>query len=231
MGADKELDQFTEEELKELASQLSHPQGEWGEKVAEIMTETNMSMIHDTIDVLKITYGDKVLELGPGEGKHLSYFFKNYPDTKYTALEISELMVQKFRGNNGQYLQKQWADIQIYNGENIPYSEPLFNTIFTVNTLYFWKNPKELLYQICEILKEGGQCFITFSNKDFMDKLPFTQYGFTKYTQDDLEQLVAQTPFQWTDFLTRKELINTTTNEFKERIYHIAVLTKTDGKG
>lgn len=230
MDTDKELDQFTEEELKELASQLSHPQGEWGTKIAEIMTETNMSMIHNTIDLLNISHGDKVLELGPAEGQHLSYLFENYPNAHYAALEISELMVQKFRENNGQYFEKQWADIQIFNGENIPYSEPQFNTVFTVNTLYFWKNPKDFLYQICEILKEGGQFFITFAHKDFMDKLPFTQYGFTKYTQDNLEQLVAQTPFQWTDFLIRKELVNSKPNEFKERIYHIAVLTKTDAK-
>jgi hypothetical protein len=57
MDTNKEINQFTEEELKEIAAQLSRPNGDFGIKIAESMTETNMVMIHNTIDLLKLKHG------------------------------------------------------------------------------------------------------------------------------------------------------------------------------
>lgn len=226
MDTNKEINQFTEEELKEIASQLSHPQGENGIKIAESMTETNMGMIENTINMLHLKGSEKVLELGPGEGKHLSYLFDKYPDIHYSALETSELMKQKCEVNNNRYIQNGQTDIALYNGLDVPISKNQFQAIFTVNTLYFWKEPSDFLNQLYQVLKVNGQCLIAFVDYDFMEKLPFTQYGFTKYSRTHLAELVLQTPFQWTDFLTHKEFVKTRTDEIKERVYHIVVLTK-----
>jgi SAM-dependent methyltransferase len=224
MGSNKEIEQFTPEESQEIAAQLSCPQGVNGIKIANSMTETNMGMICKTIDLLQLNEGEKVLELGPGEGKHLPYLFDSIPGILYTALEISPLMAHKCQENHPEYFESQQANIHLYEGENIPFSEPIFDAIFTVNTLYFWTKPQEFLHQLSKALKTPGSCIITIADKGFLEELPFTRYGFNIYSLEDLKQLVDKSPFNWTECLTHKEKINIGANQLKERTYHTVIL-------
>ena len=89
------------EQLTELASQLSHPKGEKGNEIAQMMHETNIGMTKNAISNLKLTPGDSVLELGHGNAGHLEFLFSQCGNIHYTGLEISTLMNQE-----GQQLNK-----------------------------------------------------------------------------------------------------------------------------
>lgn len=60
----REMEQrMTEEQLREMAYQLSCPQGERGLETGKIMNEVNIGITTAAIDTLEITDGNKVLEL------------------------------------------------------------------------------------------------------------------------------------------------------------------------
>ena len=80
----------------------------------------------------------------------------------------------------------------VYDGQNIPFGEQSFDKIFTVNTLYFWKEPNTFLEEIYRVLRNNGTFVLTFGHKDFMSNLPFTQYGFQLYHTEDVEKLCCQ---------------------------------------
>ena len=63
--------EWSEEELKEIAKQLSNPDASEGVKTGERMSHGNGQMIHRTIDLLDIKPNDFVLEIGPGNGGHI----------------------------------------------------------------------------------------------------------------------------------------------------------------
>lgn len=67
---------------------------------------------------------------------------------------------------------------------------------------------------------------ITYAQEDFMKQLPFTQYGFTLYSNEKVQQLVATTPFSIIDFNTQRETVHTKTGEEVTRDFTTCILKK-----
>ena len=64
-------------------------------EVAQMMYQTNLSMIKHALRYLSISDADRVLEIGYGNGKHISLFFEKMPNVLYQGLEISPLMYEQ----------------------------------------------------------------------------------------------------------------------------------------
>ncbi len=64
--------EFTEEELGEFAAQLSHLKGVKGIEVGESMRLNNAEMISRTMESLQLSVDARILELGHGNGYHIS---------------------------------------------------------------------------------------------------------------------------------------------------------------
>lgn len=217
---------MTENELKELASQLSFPKGENGIEVGKIMHATNISMTTDAIEALEIRDNDSILELGHGNCGHLIHILDKGNATRYQGLEVSELMQQEAIRSHSNTVDNNQASFDLYDGKSIPFPENAFEKIMTVNTVYFWEKPQELLKEIYRVLKPGGLFCIVFAEEHSMKKLPFTQYGFRLYSTDKLEQLISNTNFRKTRIQKKTETIQTKTGETAERDYTVLLLGK-----
>ncbi|WP_192348554.1 methyltransferase domain-containing protein [Algoriphagus sp. Y33] len=53
-----------------------------------------------------------------------------------------------------------------------------FDKVFTVNAIYFWSDPVVLAREIYRVLKPDGRLVVAFAGRDFMKKLPFTDFVF-----------------------------------------------------
>lgn len=212
---------FTPEQLKELASQLSKPNGEQGIDVANMMHNSNIGMTMSTASALKISDNDHILELGHGNGKHIAQLLTQAKNVTYQGLEIAELMKQEAESQNLTN-----ASFDLYDGENIPFESDSFTKAMTVNTIYFWEKPVELLNEVYRILKNGGIFCIGFAQKEFMETLPFTQHGFNLYNHEKLQQLVAETSFELVSFTEQFEKVRSKADEMVERNYTVATLKK-----
>ncbi|QDH78461.1 class I SAM-dependent methyltransferase [Echinicola soli] len=183
---------FSEEELKAIASQLSHPKGEMGIDVAATMHESNISMTEKAIELLHLENGDKVLELGHGSAMHVSQLLEEQESLHYTGLEVSELMYLEAKKHNIQWIDAGIADFHLYDGEQAPFESGSFDKIFTVNTIYFWKDPLRTAEELERLLADEGSLVIAFAQKRFMEKLPFAQHGFTLYDDADVMELMTE---------------------------------------
>lgn len=76
---------MNEEDLKNIASQLSNPDGEVGIQIAEMMNTTNFAMTSDCIDTLNLKDHTSVLEIGHGNCGHLSYLLEKANHLKYVV--------------------------------------------------------------------------------------------------------------------------------------------------
>lgn len=214
------------EKLKEMAAQLRCPQGEKGLEVADLMNQTNISMTLKALDALHFEPGDFVLEIGPGSCSHLHHIVQRNGNIKYTGLDISPLMIDEAGKLNRKYVDEQTAEFVLYDGKKIPFEENSFNRILTVNTVYFWENPAEFLQEIYRVLKPEGQFSLCFAQKEFMEKVPFTVYGFTKYNTEDMLQLIRQTPFRVKNIYHYSEQIKAKSGEEITRTFSVALLKK-----
>jgi ubiquinone/menaquinone biosynthesis C-methylase UbiE len=215
-----------QEELKEIASQLKHPTGEKGIEMANMMHEVNNNMIRHAIQNLNISNGNIILELGHGNPGYLDFIFEKADRLKYYGLEISELMSQEARQKNRNFVSQKQAFFSVYDGNTIPFEAESFDKIFTVNTIYFWQDPENLLSEIYRVLKPNGNFCLTFAEESFMKKLPFTQFEFELYTSEKVENLVRKTQFKIVNKETLTESIKTRTGEETERDYTTFVLEK-----
>src|SRR5690554_5673878 len=146
---------MTTDELKEIASQLRNPHGENGIETGRLMHETNINMTLHAVDMLNLQNGDKILELGHGNGGHLEYLLGQRVGLVYHGLDISTLMNDEAKKINKVFIEKKQAYLSLYDGTNVPFPKNHFDKIFSVNTIYFWSDPEFLLMETYRVVKAG----------------------------------------------------------------------------
>ena len=214
---------FTEEDLKNLASQLSKPEGEMGVKVGQNMEISNANMTAQAISALQIADNEKVLEIGPGNGQQIESILNGRSGVTYIGVDISELMIQEATNINKVYVQSGEAIFTLSDGHTLSFDDQFFDKIFTVNTVYFWEDPGAYAQEIYRVLKVGGSFALTFAEKSFMEKLPFTKFGFTLYDQKSAVDLLVNAGFEIDKVLPHHEKIKGNMGEFVDRDFVVVV--------
>lgn len=199
------------EELKILAQNLANPQGEKGKEIGEMMNTTNIGMTLESIKTLLIEDDDHILEIGHGNAGHLKSILNVAENIKYTGIDISETMQKEAQDLNKEF--ESQADFVLYEGKILPFEDEVFDKIFTVNTVYFWKEPVEYLNEIYRVLKDKGTFVLTFGQRNFMEKLPFTEYNFTLYNTDEMEETVSKSHFKRMKISEKEEEVKSKTGD------------------
>jgi ubiquinone/menaquinone biosynthesis C-methylase UbiE len=131
----------------------------------------------------------------------------------YHGLDISELMSKEAKRINQQFVDRQQATFYLYDGLNIPFPESFFDRVFTVNTVYFWADPKFLMSELYRVIKPKGMLNITFGQLNYLKQQPLTQFGFTLYDNEKIEQLIHTTPFKIVSSDTQTETVKSKTGD------------------
>ncbi|EJL69836.1 class I SAM-dependent methyltransferase [Chryseobacterium populi] len=213
------------EELKILAQNLANPQGEKGIEIAEMMNVTNIGMTLESIRTLLIEDDEHILEIGHGNAAHLKSILNKAKNIKYTGIDISETMYHEARKINKEF--ESQADFVCYEGRKLPFGDKTFDKIFTVNTVYFLEKPVDFLNEAYRTLKDNGTFVLTFAQREFMEKLPFTQYNFTLYSNKEMEEVISRSHFKRMKISEKEEEVTSKTGEEKiKRIYTVLTIKK-----
>lgn len=213
------------ENLKILAQNLANPQGEKGIEIGEMMNATNIGMTLESIKTLLIEDNEAVLEIGHGNADHVKSIVNKAQNIHYTGIDISETMHYEAKRLNEEF--KNQAEFVLYEGKKLPFEDKTFDKIFTVNTVYFWEEPVDFLNEIHRVLKDNGTFVLTFGQRNFMEKLPFTQFDFTLYNTDEMEQTVSKSHFKRMKISEKEEEVKSKTgNETITRNYTVLTIKK-----
>ncbi|MEM8900628.1 MAG: class I SAM-dependent methyltransferase [Bacteroidota bacterium] len=215
-------------EFDELERQLSCPVGEKGVEVGENMLKSNISMIKATIQQMGVKEGQHMLELGHGNGGHLPDLLTKAPSLIYKGVEVSDTMHQEAQRQNQRFIDNGQASFSMYDGKTLPFSDSSFHKIFTVNTLYFWEEPANLLKELYRVLKPGGDCLITYCQKDFMQKIPFVGERFSLYDTQDILRLIGGARLSPIDtgVVDKRERVRSKSGDMVDREYSILTFSK-----
>lgn len=214
-----------QKDLKILAQNLANPHGEKGVEIGEMMNATNIGMTLESIKTLLIEDDEHILEIGHGNAGHLKSILNKAKDLTYTGIDISETMSKEAQNLNKEF--KDQADFILYEGRKLPFEDEVFDKIFTVNTVYFWDNPVEFLNEIYRVLKNTGTFVLTFAQRDFMEKLPFTKFNFNLYNNDEMEELISESRFKRMKISEKEEEIKSKTgDELIKRNYTVLTIKK-----
>lgn len=200
---------WSEQDLVQIASQLSCPEGEEGIKTGERMARTNDHMTQQAFKALDILPNERILEIGPGNANHLKDLMALAASLHYYGIDVSETMVAAASELNAAIMEKETVSFQLTPADEIEFSSNFFDKIFTVNTLYFWLDPEKYAAEILRVLKPGGIFSLAFATRDFMEQLPFTKYKFKLYDKEVVEGLLKNAGFE---VIAIKELKDSTTS-------------------
>ncbi|MEC4114418.1 class I SAM-dependent methyltransferase [Myroides pelagicus] len=181
-----------------LAMQLRCPSGSEGEKLGDVMFKSNINMIYKTIDRINLEPGDRVLEFGFGNAKHLDYLFKKQGDIEYIGFEISQVMIEGAL----KVVKELGEDFRISllykdSGPCLDLGANILNHCFCVNVIYFWDQPSKYLQEIYRVLKADGSVVMSFVDPKFAETLPFVVENiFNNHKIDLLIRLMTNIGFR-----------------------------------
>jgi ubiquinone/menaquinone biosynthesis C-methylase UbiE len=192
-------------DLQLLAAQLRKPDGEIGKQIGEVMNNGNRLINEWTLDALDLHEGDSILEIGMGNGFFVKDILAIKPSLRYDGLDYSEIMVAEAVKINQSFIEEKKAKFTLGTADNIPFDDKSFQKIFTINTIYFWGNAEHELNEIKRVLQTGGKFVIAVRSKEAMQQMPFTEYGFVKYDQQELLDVLEKNGFIISEVLQKKE--------------------------
>lgn len=180
--------------IKYISKQFGNPTGLGGKISTLLMNCMNKKMYRAIIQNLQICKNDTVLDIGFGNGFLLNQTAKKNPQ-KLLGVEISNDMIFEASKRNKLYLQNEKMELSLADVQNLPYADNFIDKIYTVNTVYFWKDTMAGFAEIYRILKPNGLFLNAVYTKKWLNRLPVTKYGFHKFTLEELQIKTAQCGF------------------------------------
>ncbi|MDY8137429.1 class I SAM-dependent methyltransferase [Aquimarina sp. 2201CG5-10] len=196
---------MTTDQLKTIAQQLRKPEGLQGIEVGNKMNLGNALINLATIEALSLKNNDKLLEIGMGNGGFVKDIFAINDSIKYVGCDYSQTMVDEAEKINKMFIDKHQAQFHHTGAEQLPFQDDSFNTVFTINTIYFWENITKILSEIWRVLKPGGTLIIALRPKSSMQTYPFTKYGFRMYNKKELSVALEKNAFRMIQFIEKEE--------------------------
>ena len=101
---------------------------------------------------------------------------------------------------------------------DISYGDNCFDKVCSSNTIYFWKNPDQVLRKIHRILKPGGTLLLGFEDRAQLEKRNLDAEVFRFYSAEEMETLLRTNGFSGR--------VNVFSKEKASRIFHCASAVK-----
>lgn len=189
----------------QIAGQLRQPEGEDGIRVSAAMNKSNAALYKMVVDILGMKPGDRILEIGFGNGYFIPSLFEREPSIRYTGLDMSETMVAEATRENQARISDGSVELHLGRTEEMLFAAGAFTKVFAVNVLYFWDQPALALSAIHRVLDTGGELVLAIRSRETMQQLPFSAHNFILYSADEAKALLEANGFRVSEVRTAME--------------------------
>lgn len=144
------------------------------------------------VDVLKDT-GERILDLGCGEGLLLQELSKKYPEKIIVGLDPWEEILSKAMARQSQNI-----TLILGNSYNIPFKDETFDAVTCLNLFYNLPEKSDVIATLREmhrILKRGGIAVFDFRNK--FNPIIFFGYKLAFLHDPDIKVPLRTHTFRW----------------------------------
>ncbi len=182
-----------------MASQLRQPHGWFGSLVMSRMLDRGNRKIADsTLELLQLEPGHQVLEIGFGGGYALSRLAERLSAGVATGVDVSPEMVARARSRFARQIDSGRLRIQVGDACRLPFPDAAFDRVFTVNTIYFWREVMAGLGEIRRVLKPDGLAAISIRSKERMQRSALTRYdAFERlFSPEELVEVMREARFR-----------------------------------
>jgi arsenite methyltransferase len=177
-----------------IARQLSRPNGTLGFLVGKLMNRYNARINAYALQLLAVSAGDRVLEIGFGGGVNLPSLIA---DAAFVAgVDYSPSVVNRANARFLQAVASAKAVFREATVEALPFEAASFNKICAMNTIYFWSSLEKGFAEVHRVLAPGGRVVVGFLPKEWMDRGRFPSDIFTPRTAGEVTAALVNLGFQ-----------------------------------
>jgi len=161
------------------------------------MNRSNCHLYDLTWKAMNIQPGDSILEIGFGNGLFFEKLFGIAEGLQLKGIDFSETMWEEACRVNQQALDSGRLTLVCGPCDSMDFPDELFDLVYCINVVYFWKNPAAHLREIRRVLKPGGTFCATFRDPNSLARMPFTRFGFRTYSKEGWAELLSQNGFEY----------------------------------
>ncbi len=184
--------------FKKYVNQTRKPEGFLGKMMLGGMNGGHAKLADWGMSHLDIAAPSNIAELGCGGGRNAGELLKKYPSSKVTALDYSELSVEKAKDYNKAMIAAGRCEVFAGNVAELPFADGSFELVTAFETVYFWPGIERCFAEVCRVLKDGGT-FLICNESDGEDEtsLKFEKIidGMKCYTAEQLENALKAAGF------------------------------------
>ncbi|MBR3304913.1 MAG: class I SAM-dependent methyltransferase [Christensenellaceae bacterium] len=184
--------------FKKFVAQTRKPEGFLGKLMVGSMNSGHSKLADWGMKHLTGIDAGTIVELGCGGGRNASELLKLYPKSSLTAIDYSEVSVQKAKDTNSDLIREGRCAVIQGNVASLPLENGSFDLATAFETVYFWPGLTACFSEVCRILKPGG-IFMICNESDGTDEtaLRFEKIidGMKCYTSEQLESALKAAGF------------------------------------
>lgn len=181
--------------LAEQARQLANPEGPAGVEVARWLNRNNKEGNARTLGMLDLRPGQRVLEVGFGNGCVAADVVGAAPDVQYDGVDISPTMVEEARRANPVLVAAGRARFHLADAACMPFEDAAFDRAFSTGVIHFWEEPLAPLAELRRVMRPGALAVL--GALDAVCPPPFArpEFGFHLRREDEWAELCRRAGF------------------------------------
>lgn len=203
--------------FKNYVSQTRKPQGRLGKMMLNGMNSGHAKMADWAISHLQNDVPERLVDLGCGGGRNIGVLLKRYPFAKGTAVDYSDLSVEKAKEVNAGVISQGRLEVKKGDVSSLDLPDGAYDLATAFETIYFWPGLEKCFKEVARILGDGG-LFLISNESDGEDA---TSLKFEKI----IDGMKCYTPEQISDALKVSGFSKVTTDHHPNKPW-ITVIAK-----
>ena len=183
---------------KDFFSQTRKPEGFLGKMMLGTMNSGHAKLADWGFTHLPAMTPENAVDLGCGGGRNAGELLKMFPKAHVTAVDYSELSVEKAKGYNKAMIETGRCKVLQGDVSDLRLPAESFDLATAFETIYFWPGLEKCFAQVAKVLKPGG-CFLICNESDGTDptSVKFEKIidGMKNYTAEDIEAALKAAGF------------------------------------
>ena len=155
--------------MKKFFSQTRKPEGALGKMMLSGMNSGHAKLADWGLEHLPSLSPKQAADLGCGAGRNAGELLKRYPHAFVTAMDYSDLSVQKAKEYNQKMIDAGRCMVIQGDASKLPFEAGSFELVTAFETIYFWPGLEKCFSQVANVMKDGGY-FMICNESDGKDK-------------------------------------------------------------
>lgn len=154
---------------RKFINQTRKPEGTLGRMMVNGMNSGHAKMADWGMSHLPEMNPSKILDVGCGGGRNAGELAKRYPSSQVTAIDYSEVSVDKAAEYNKKLISQGLMYVKRGDVSNLRFPADTYDLATAFETIYFWPGLEKCFKEVFKVLKAGG-VFLIVNESDGTDE-------------------------------------------------------------